>query len=229
MDTNKNIPHHLCTNNALILAFLIAAPGFCATSRAALIANYYPPGTTGLAYSDPKVECGAFQRTANLDVVSTPDYFASANWSTSTTTYDPDRYVSFTLQAKEGYSLSLANIKFYGSCNPPTPALMYNAAVFVGGQSMANSSYQTGGDERTLDCTSIASTSQQVEVRFYGWKASDASYVLAFKQVSINGEVTAVPEPVNIALAGFGLVTACVGIGRRVSRRCGRPTETPKH
>jgi len=230
MDTKQIIHHHLTTKNAFILAVSVGvlSLGPSSTVQAALLGTYDFEGTSAVAAgANSGVNWGNFQRTTVTEFTSSY-FFASADWST-TATYDPNRYVSFTLQSKPGNYLSLTDITFYGSITDSGPQV-YNAAVIVGGFSETSINFiPSGGSKRTFDFTDISPTSQQIEFRFYGWSAADAGGALGFDNVVINGAVTAVPEPVNIALAGFGLVTACVGIGRRFSRRCDRTTETTKH
>ncbi len=60
-----------------------------------------------------------------------------------------------------------------------------------------------------------------IEFRLYVWDNGDtaASRKGYFDNVVLNGTVTSIPEPINVALGVFGLCLAGVGVGRRYLRK----------
>ena len=59
-------------------------------------------------------------------------------------------------------------------------------------------------------------------VRFYGWSAENAAGTLSFDNVAVDGSLSAVPEPANVALLVFGVGAMGVWTGRRWFRRLHR-------
>jgi hypothetical protein len=75
---------------------------------------------------------------------------------------------------------------------------------------------------QTVDLsTAFDSQDSAVEFRFFVWdSASDTDPARHgyFDNVVLNGTVVPVPEPVNVALAVFGVCLTGIGLGRRLLR-----------
>jgi hypothetical protein len=175
---------------------LLALSAFASVSRAALYVISFNDGNGNVGSGQIDVESASgnsYAASGSLDVTAGQ---ALGNW---------------TLYVDKG------NTTFPDSLLSPRNAFIYNNAVYPTGQ---NPQYGDGGP--LLDVYGLLFTQNNGnEVNL--WGNTDGAYTLGSNiggqtvTVDINfggTTITSVPEPVNCALAGFGLIFVGVSVGR---------------
>ncbi len=170
---------------------------------------------------------GAFS-CANITAAAVAGELRSSAW-TIRSSLDPAEYVQFTLTPASG-TLTFSSLSFLidshkanGNGNDGGPNNV-EVRLFASGKlsaALASQTYNGVQDTRqTLTFDPADQTSAAgFTVRLYGWNAENAAGSLSFDGVAVSGSLSAVPEPVNVALLAFGLGMAGVWTGRRWFRR----------
>src|SRR6185369_1297349 len=169
----------------------------------------------------------SFTRTG-VSQSSATGVFQSSGYGATGGNINLSQYVEFTITPSSGYQINLTQIPFdmfrSGNGNGTSAGsgpLNGQISVFNAGtllQSQAFSPSDVSGNV-VFNFTDFA-TQGQVSFRFYGWNAKDITGTLALDNVQIDGGgVTPVPEPVNVALALFGITAVGVGASRRFLAR----------
>jgi hypothetical protein len=158
---------------------------------------------------------------ANVNAASQADVFASSYW-TQTSTRDPNEYVAFSFQAEDGFELGLATLSWSTSRTSTGPQTG-QAELFRNGTSVAMSpAFAIGTTTSNKDFDLAGITGQgtdRFECRFYGWGASSTGN-LRLDNVSVQGNVMAVPEPKTSALVAVAGLAA-FALQRRIRPRSG--------
>jgi len=165
---------------------------------------------------------GAFSRV-NVTFDSKNGTFSSSAWNTGSS-IDTAEYVEFILTPDGSHILQLQNITFDNSRSgggSPGPT-SGQVEIFLGAGLTSKGSQTfsptSGTAPVTFDFTDFdTGFAEAVTIRFYGWNSSGAAGLLEFDNVAING-VLAIPEPINVALAVFGLAFCGIKFGRRLFR-----------
>ncbi len=214
--------------NKLIRSLLVVAVGSLIVpgAQAALLGTYTfagadPAGDASVP-SAANMTFGGFSRV-NVTASAVNDVFRRSAWTTGGAR-DTTEYVQFTLTPSLGHSLNLANITFdeFGNNQRPRNGFV---EIFLGTglTSMGTQAFSpaTSSANVNFDFSDFTTGNNEVvTIRFYGWNASNGGGQLSFDNVAINGSVlTAVPEPINMALGVFGVCVAGCGVGRRVYAR----------
>ena len=179
-------------------------------------------GTFGAVGLTPGFETGPFTGAT----IST---FATANdLPTAQTTVN---YFTFTITPTAGNRLNLsgaAALTFDYSRNTGLDAFNWAVRSSVDGFATDIATGTTPTANTLLQASVNLSTAfnfqdAAVEFRFFAWDGGDngASAHGYFDNVVLNATVVPVPEPINAALAIFGLCLAGVGVGRRFLRARG--------
>ena len=199
---------------------------FGALKASAALASY----TFGTESSVPTVAnltFGQFTRV-NLSLDSTPvtGEFGSSAW-TAAGSINTAEYVSFTIQPAANHQFTFTDLALdvvssqkKGGANHGGATRM-DIRIFsldgitqlaaFGTQSLPANDTTT---HKTWDFSDLT-TSSGFTVRIYGWKAEDSIGSLSFDNVDINGSVTPVPEPANVALGIFAVIATGVALSRR--------------
>lgn len=126
-------------------------------------------------------------------------------------------YFKFTITPAAGYTLNLASLSLYVA-NPASTPRGYAVRSSLDGYAanLFGSTFNSFGNaspSATLTATSLTST---IEFRVYGFLPSspDPARGLVFDNITISGEVNAVPEPTTMGLIGVAGAMAM----RRVRR-----------
>jgi hypothetical protein len=135
--------------------------------------------------------------------------FASGGWSDGATR-DSNQYVQFTLTPNARYSLSLTSMSFDAwSKNGAVGPTSGFAEILLGSDSKGAVAFSISSTQTTVNfgfAPFNGGENQGITVRFYGWGSKNKNQgELDFDNVTINGNVDPVPEPVNVALVLFGL------------------------
>ena len=208
------------------------AIGVAFASQAALLTGTYtfpgadsqsPPSGDYMVPTQENMTYGVFSRVGGVTYSGARDLFSSEGWEN--TMYDSTRYVEFVLTPATGYSFDLTSLAFSHQKGANGPA---NGRVTMsyGTQSVSYDYLPSKSNPLTpltWDFDNLsAGLNQAVTFRFYGWGAKGNAgndVRLDFDDVAINGSITPVPEPVNVALGVFGLCVAGASVGRRVYAR----------
>ena len=165
---------------------------------------------------------GAFSRV-NLNNHNVTGLYASSQWNVGTSR-DTAEYVQFVMTPSSGFRLTLEQITFDVSGSNGGPPANGQVEIFLGAglTSKGSTLFSPTVVLPTFQNVSFNFTdftsggAESVTVRFYGWNASGGGDRMIFDNVAVSGSVVPVPEPVNAALAIFGICVAGFGIGRRV-------------
>ena len=215
---------------SLMVAALSAAATVC--SQAALLGTYdfstesTVPTTAGMTF-------GAFSR-ANVTAATVGGEFRSSAWNI-TSSIDTAEYVQFTLTPSSGtitfssLSFRIDSHKANGGGNDGGPNNV-EVRLFASGNlgtALAAQTY-TGlqsPQPQTLTFDPADQTSSSgFTIRLYGWNAESSAGTASFDNVAVSGSLSAVPEPVNVALLAFGVGAIGMWTGRRWFLRVNRAT-----
>ncbi len=171
---------------------------------------------------------GQFTRV-NLGLDSTPvtGEFGSSAWTTGGS-INTAEYVSFTVQPAADHQFTFTDLALDTISSQKKGGANHGGATRLdirifsldgltqlaafGMQSLPANDVSV---HKTWDFSDLT-TSSGFSVRIYGWKAEDSIGSLSFDNIDINGSVTPVPEPANVALGIFGAGAIGVTLGRRV-------------
>jgi hypothetical protein len=192
--------------------------GLVTTVHAALDLGQYTFESKTLAASSVAtgVAFGNFTKNGTPTLTPQGTFLEVNNWSLA---YDPGNYIQYTLHPTSGNQLSLSYIIYQAwrgseSAAPKT----LRVEVFLGAVSQGSETYTlpATASSHTFDFTDFsASASDTVSVRFFAYDGTATDKNVWFDNVQTWGTVTAVPEPVNLALAICGLVLGGGALGRR--------------
>ncbi len=174
---------------------------------------------------------GAFAR-ANVTAATVSGEFSSSAW-TIATSIDTTEYVQFTLLPASG-TITFSSLSFFidshkaNGANDGGPNNV-EVRLFASGNLgtvLASQTYNGVQDtKQTLTFDPADQTSAAgFTVRLYGWNAENAAGTLSFDNVAVDGSLSAVPEPVSVALLAFGVGAMGMWTGRRWFRRLNRAT-----
>ncbi|HNQ90055.1 MAG TPA: PEP-CTERM sorting domain-containing protein [Verrucomicrobiota bacterium] len=137
----------------------------------------------------------------NVGVASQADLFSSSQW-TQAGALDPTEYVGFTLEPESGWQLVLDTITWDTSRSSTGPQ-WGQVALFRNGQSLLTSdpfAITTTLGSQSLDLADfIGDAGDLLEFRFHGWNATGTGN-LRLDNVTVNGSLTAIPEPSSLGL-----------------------------
>jgi len=164
----------------------------------------------------------------NLLSESVNDLFRSKDWTTGAA-LNTAEYVQFTIQPAASHILSLTDLSFdvKRSLDKASPAekdgpLNAQVQIFQGVSLTPKGSMDFSPTEawqpivfKFVEFTAL--NGETVTVRLYGWNAGHNNGWLDFDNLTINGSVSAVPEPSPVILFSCGLL---MFIARCALRRC---------
>jgi len=130
-------------------------------------------------------------------------------------------YISFVVTASSGWVLNLnggsMTFDFASGANNKAVNWAVRSSVDSYGADIATgSTTSTTFSQGTASLTTSYDNLSTITFRIYGWTPDNQD--LLFDNIILNG-VVAVPEPVNVALAVFGLSVVGAGVGRRIYLR----------
>ncbi|WP_309380991.1 PEP-CTERM sorting domain-containing protein [Cerasicoccus frondis] len=139
-----------------------------------------------------------------------------------------NKYVTFSITVDEGYTLDLTTITFgirrNGSGAPDDYAILSSISGFTDSDALATlNTASTSAEAFSADTTSNSAFQTiaggtTVEFRLYGWNANVDSSNTHITGASIDGTITAVPEPSTLAL--FAGIAALGVVAYRRRKRC---------
>ncbi|HEY0552418.1 MAG TPA: hypothetical protein VGF13_22650 [Verrucomicrobiae bacterium] len=167
---------------------------------------------------------GQFTR-ANVNQDLLAGAFRSDTWNVSGA-IDTAEYVSFTIQPAANrqftftdLAVDLVSTKKAGSHDGGPIHLDIRIFTLDGSSQLAalGDTALTANDSLKHVTWNFADlmSSAGFTVRVYGWGAENPSGALSLDNFDVNGSVTPVPEPVNVALGLFAVVALGVTAGRR--------------
>jgi hypothetical protein len=135
-------------------------------------------------------------------------YFAASTWTGAT---PGANYFEFTLTPTAGYQIEVTSISFghrATSTGPTAFAVRSSSDGFA--SNLASGTFVNDGFWRASGTMSItlSALSSGTTFRIYGSGASQAGGTLRLDDVTLNGSVTAVPEPATTIAIG-GIVALC--------------------
>jgi hypothetical protein len=212
----------------LMTVALLGAATLC--SQAALLGTYnFSSGDTTVPTA-AGMTFGAFSRQ-NVTAASGGAVFLSTGWNTGSA-IDSGEYVQFTITPTSGFltfsslSFTVDSHKSNGANDggPDSVQVMVFASDNLG-TALATSQIWTGVQDSTQTLTFDPADQTRAAgftVRFYGWSAENANGELYLDNVAVNGSLSAVPEPANVALLVFGVCVVGMWTGRRWFRKLNR-------
>jgi hypothetical protein len=210
-----------CKWTLVVLAVLASNVG-----HAAIIGTYtFPgadPGGDASAPAAANATFSALSRT-NVTAVSLSDQFASTSY-TSAAAIDLGEYVEFTITANAGYKLDLESLSFKHTRNdqnmnrrgPQSGEVRASFEGYAAGSGTGSAfSPVSSQSTSTWDFTDFSTIiGGSATFRFYGWNSignPSNNMQLRLDDITLNGAVVLVPEPVTVSLlslALFGLLGA---------------------
>ena len=205
----------------------------CLESRGAIIAQYPFTGSS-LASTDSELHSSAGNITLGAGLSTSSGSFSgtAGNPSPGFIMYKNDLagafdinnndYISFVVTANSGWVLNLNGNSAMtfdfasGQINKGVNWAVRSSVDNYGANIATGSTTATTFSQGTVNLADSYNNLSTITFRIYGWNPANVD--LLFDNITLNG-VVAVPEPVNIALAAFGLGAVGLGIGRRIYLR----------
>lgn len=142
-----------------------------------------------------------------------------------------NRYVGFTITPPAGsrYGISFTSISFWAQINVSAGVNgqegIVQIQIWQGGTMLSADTvknihkstasvitYNPSGQIRTT-------SSSPLEIRIYAASTNGNQIKINFDDVTVSGDISVVPEPVNIALGIFGLTFAGIGLSRKFLKK----------
>lgn len=198
------------------------------SASAALLGTYNftgnAPGNAGAGSFVAGTSFGAWTRTGTTaDTGGTGNNaFSTRGWG-DFTVLQTGRYVEFIVAPTGGRTLTLNSFTFDATRENFTSPRNVQIRVFQQSSGTLLGSTASGSfpafdtsESFTFTLPSAISSGGALAVRLYAWDSfSGTDGRLTIDNVAVNGSISAVPEPVNVALLAFGLGLAGVWTGRR--------------
>jgi hypothetical protein len=137
------------------------------------------------------------------------------NWSLA---YNAGNYIEYTLAPTSGHRLNLAYVVYDAWKHEAAAPSTLSVELFLNSVSQGYETYTLPSSEtaHTFNFTDFtASSGDTVHVRFYAYGGTATDKVVSFDNLQTWGDVTPVPEPVNLALACGSLAFIGVASSRR--------------
>jgi hypothetical protein len=166
--------------------------------------------TTPASSVAANVTFGTFSRTGVIcQNVPTNDVFNSISWSTSAG-IDASKYVSFTVSAATGYSLTLSKVDFKtlrSGQGPQNIRIEYNINGSTAFNDYTFLTTNTGINNLAWTFPSPITTTNggSVTFRIYGWRAISSTAILRFDDVSVTGIVNSLAVTTTVAKVSSGV------------------------
>jgi hypothetical protein len=130
------------------------------------------------------------------------DRYNASGWDT-TGSLDANDYLTFALDANDGYRINFESFVYTGTASASGPtAFAFRSSL--DGFSSDIGSPTANGTTIDLSGTSYQNLTDPIEFRLYGYSASSGSGTFSINDYTFNGTVEAVPEPNTLALVGVG-------------------------
>ena len=206
-----------------LLVCTLVWTGLVASTPAALIGTYTFATPTSVPTA-ANTTFGVFSRVGPT-AEAPSGMFGSSAFSQSG--LNTAQYVQFTVAPASGYQVTLSSLAFTyaseaanngGQHGGPDNLQMRIFDSSDLGSALATSSTLTGARALTSFAYDPAdlSSANGFTIRIYGWSTSgNSDGFLNLDNVEVNGGLTPVPEPTNVALALFGLLAVGCTAGRR--------------
>ena len=209
---------------ALLLLGLSTGPAFSQILVYGFTSSSAAPTSSASNLTGGSVSTGGgVTTTSNTSPVSSGyagasgGYFISDNGWTGAA--PGTNYFQFTITPSSGYSVSIASISFgyreSGASTGPTNFYIRSSVDSYGSNlgtgtltNSDNSWHSSGNTSVTLTFTSATT------VRLYANSASSGTPTLRFDDISVNGSVSAIPEPSTYAI-WFGVAALGVAVAKR--------------
>lgn len=150
----------------------------------------------------------------NVGTASQTDLFSSSHW-TQGGVMDPAEYVGFTFQPESGWGAVLDTVSWDTSRSSTGPQWGRVEFLCNGHSALTGDPFAIGTTlgSQSLDLAGfMGGAGDLLELRFYGWNATGTGN-LRLDNVTVNGSLTAIPEP-----SSLGLMSS-VGLGWLAWRR----------
>lgn len=218
----------------------MAAALLCAglqQANAAILANYTFNSRNGTSSdTDATSTAGTFSAVGITSSYNNPNFVTGdtiairAATSTMPTALNTADYYHFTIAPTTGNRLNLSGTSALtiqyarSSATAWTFSWAVRSSLDNYGADIASGSVTTASSWQNASINlgpSFNNQSGTVEYRIYVWDGGQNNTLRYgyLDNVVLNGSVTPVPEPINVALGVFGFCAVVVGVGRRVYAR----------
>jgi len=178
--------------------------------------NTDDPYTTGQTF-DANLTVSGIGRGTGITGENANNRYNASSWNT--TSLDTTAYFTFTLTPNSGFKVNFTDFVYTGQTSPTGPtSFAFRSSV----DSFASDIGSPTATGTTIDLSGVTyqDVSSAITFRLYGWGASGTAGTFSVNDFTFDGTVSAIPEPVNVALAIFGGIGAGVwGVRRWLARR----------
>lgn len=208
-----------------VIATLVAA-AVTMSAQAAVSVISYDFQTSGGNPSTPQtgVTASAVTEAGGLTLVyNHPDFRATGFAIGETLVTGNNDYFSFTLTPQTGFNVTVTGIQIFagnvnvGGVNGPRQWALYQGEAALKTSAVMPVGSSSGATY--MFPTPLQLTQGVTEFRLYGFNASSETGIGFMDQLNIGVDITAVPEPINVALAGFGLIFGGGMLSRRLLKK----------
>jgi len=152
--------------------------------------------------------------------ISTGNFVPSFKFAAGNGSQNLADYISFTVVAASGYKLNLTTLTFDAGGQDSNGHWAVSSGVAGYGVNIGTGD---AGDAtfvpQSVDLSGAAYQNlTSITFHLYDWNTTGTQSDW-YDNITLNGSLVAVPEPVNVALGVFGLCAVAIGAGRRVCRR----------
>ncbi|MCW5553472.1 MAG: hypothetical protein KIS67_15100 [Verrucomicrobiae bacterium] len=164
--------------------------------------------------------------TVGFSANGNPAPSRSVDASTTGATQDDNDGFGFTLTADSGFLLNLNTftltfdaLNVDSSVGNQTANWAVRTSVLGFAVNIGTGTFDENGTAVSMTFTGAEYDGlTSIEVRLYMWDPNGSQEML-FDNVTLNGAVSVIPEPVNVALGVFGLCAVGFAVGRRYLRK----------
>lgn len=209
---------HLSFRNVAIVAFLLITAGArgqivtfgfsgAAGNEATFNADAQPANAT----------VSAMSRGSGIGTNTTAGWFVASAWTTSTS-LDANDYFEFTITPSSGYQLSLTSLtlderrSLTGIRSWAVRSSSNNFGSDLGNFSVPDNDLTRTGQSTSLN--SLTDITTALTFRIYGYSSEAGGGTWRIDNVTLNGSISAIPEPSTYAVI-FGIVALAGAIIQR--------------
>ena len=157
---------------------------------------------TASLFVAPNITASGIGQGSGISGKSGDNRYNTTGWTTAATLEATD-YVTFTLDANDGYEINFDSFVYTGTASASGPTAFALRSSLDGFTSNIGSPTATG-TTIVLTASQFQNLTTPVEFRLYGYDADGGTGTFSINDYTFNGAVEAVPEPNTLALFGVG-------------------------
>lgn len=179
-------------------------------------AHTFNPYTTGQTVA-PFLTVSGIGRGSGINGNAATNRYNSREWDS--TSFDANKYFSFTLTPAEGYQLNLSSLDMTlqrSGTGPTSFAFRSSLDGFTSNIGSIELS-STSATSQSIDLSAVAyqGLTESITFRLFAFGASSAAGTFSVNEFTFNGTVSVIPEPHVYGLLAAGIVCAMVVTLRR--------------